>query len=318
MKHPLALWIAFNAFILLMLALDLGIFNRRAKAFSIKEALWWSFFWIMMAMGFNLVVYFSWGGDLALQFFSGYIVEKSLSIDNLFVIALIFSYFRVPAIYQHKVLFWGILGALVLRAAFILGGLALINKFDWVFYLFGALLVYSGIKIVTSKEDEEIEPDKNLLIRVFRKFVPVTPSYHEGYFFVTINHKRYATPLFVALLFVEFTDVIFAADSIPAILAISRNPFIVYASNAFAILGLRSLYFALAGIIQLFAYLKYGLAVVLVFIGVKLLLHGFVHISVLVTLAVIVLALGISIIASIIANRRNKLTESEPQREELV
>ena len=295
-----------------MLALDLGIFNRRAKAFSIKEALWWSFFWIILSMAFNVMLYFTMGPALAGQFFAGYVVEKSLSVDNLFVIALIFSYFQVPAIYQHRVLFWGIIGALIMRAIFIVGGLALLNKFDWIFYIFGALLIYSGIKSVYTDENEEIDPDSNFLIRFFKRFVPVTPSYHEGNFFVKINHKTYATPLFIALMSVEITDLIFAVDSIPAILAISQNTFIVYSSNAFAILGLRSLYFALAGIMQLFDYLKYGLAIVLVFIGVKLLIHHWIIIPTPYALGFIVLTLFISVMVSVIANKRKKRLGPDP------
>jgi tellurite resistance protein TerC len=310
------LWVGFNAFILMMLALDLGIFNRRARAFTIKEALWWSAFWIALSMVFNVLIYFTMGADLAVQFFSGYIVEKSLSVDNLFVIALIFSYFRVPAIYQHKVLFWGIIGALVMRGGFIVGGLALVTKFTWMFYLFGALLIYSGIKIFFTDEDDEIEPEKNLLIRGFKKLMPVTPAYHEGHFFVKINERTFATPLFVALLMVEFTDLLFAVDSIPAVLAISQDTFIVYASNAFAILGLRSLYFALAGIIQLFDYLKYGLAAVLVFIGIKLMLHDVIHIPTSWALLFILFALSTAILASIVSNHRKRKQQPEEIPEE--
>ncbi len=310
-------WVAFNVFILAMLALDLGVFNRRATALSIKQALWWSAFWIGLSLLFNVGIYFWMGPQMAGEFFAGYIVEKSLSVDNLFVIALIFSYFQVPAIYQHKVLFWGIIGALAMRAIFIVGGLALLSKFDWIFYLFGALLIYSGIKIVYTDEDEEIDPDKNIFIRTFKRFMPVTPSYHEGNFFVKINGRTFATPLFIALMFVEITDLVFAVDSIPAILAISQETFIVYSSNAFAILGLRSLYFALAGIIQLFEYLKYGLAIVLVFIGIKLLIHHWFIIPTPYALGFIVAALGISMLLSVLKARKNKLTE-EPEEENLL
>ncbi len=316
MTDSLFLWIGFNVFVLAMLALDLGVFHRKAHVIKIKEALAWSAFWIALALLFNVGVYFWSGPQTALEFLTGYLLEKSLSVDNIFVFLLIFSYFRVPALYQHKVLFWGILGALIMRAVFIAAGITLIQQFHWVIYVFGAFLIFTGIKMALQK-DKEIHPEKNPIIKLFRRLMPVTKEFDEkSRFFVRQGGILHATPLFVALLVVETTDVIFAVDSIPAILAITHDPFIVYTSNVFAILGLRALYFALAGIMQMFHYLHYGLSAILVFVGAKMLLADIYKIPIVVALAVIAGILFLSVIASILRPRRNtKVTApEEPQR----
>ena len=271
MNTPIIFWILFNAFVLLMLALDLGVFHRKTHEVSLKEALTWTFVWVFLAMAFNAIIYYWKGREQALEFFTGYLVEKALSIDNIFVFIMIFTYFQIPSKYQHKVLFWGIMGALLMRVIFIFAGVALIEKFHFTIYFFGALLIYTGYKMF-NHNDVKIEPDKNLLIRFFKKFMPVTSYLQEDNFFTRLDGKRYATPLFLVLILIETTDLIFAVDSIPAILAITQDQFIVYTSNVFAILGLRSLYFALAGVVHRFWLLSYGLAVVLVFVGIKMLL----------------------------------------------
>jgi len=271
MDTPIIFWILFNAFVLLMLALDLGVFHRKTHEVSLKEALTWTFIWVFLALVFNSIIFYWKGRQQALEFFTGYLVEKALSIDNIFVFIMIFTYFQIPSKYQHKVLFWGILGALLMRVIFIFAGVALIEKFHFTIYLFGALLIYTGYKMFYHN-NAKIEPDKNPLIRFFKKIMPVTTQLHEDNFFVKLEGKQFATPLFLVLLLIETTDLIFAVDSIPAILAITQDQFIVYTSNVFAILGLRSLYFALAGVVHRFWLLSYGLAVVLVFVGVKMLL----------------------------------------------
>jgi len=271
MDTPIIFWILFNAFVLLMLALDLGVFHRKTHEISLKEALTWTFVWISLALVFNAIIFYWRGRQQALEFLTGYLVEKALSIDNIFVFIMIFTYFQIPAKYQHKVLFWGVLGALLMRVVFIFAGVALIEKFHFAIYIFGALLIYTGYKMFYHN-NAKIEPEKNPLIRFFKKFMPVTPQLHEDNFIVKLNGKRYATPLFLILLLIESSDLIFAVDSIPAILAITQDQFIVYTSNVFAILGLRSLYFALAGIVHRFWLLSFGLAVVLVFVGIKMLL----------------------------------------------
>jgi tellurite resistance protein TerC len=300
MTDNLWLWVGFNAFILIMLALDLGVFHRKAHVVSIKESLTWTGIWVAMALTFNAGIYHYMGYDKALEFFTGYVIEKSLSVDNVFVIALLFSYFAVPTLYQHKVLFWGILGALVMRAAMIALGAKLITEFAWIIYIFGAFLILTGIKMIVKRE-EEIHPERNPVVRLFKRFMPVTSDYRADKFFVRENGIRMATPLFVVLLLVEFTDLIFAVDSIPAIFAVTKDPFIVYTSNVFAILGLRSLYFALSGVLDKFHYLKVGLGVVLSFVGVKMLLaHSPWKIDTLVSLGVIVLVLAASVVASLV------------------
>jgi tellurite resistance protein TerC len=271
MDTPIIFWILFNAFVLLMLALDLGVFHRKTHEVSLREALTWTFIWVFLALVFNAIIFYWRGRQQALEFFTGYLVEKALSIDNIFVFIMIFTYFQIPSKYQHKVLFWGILGALLMRVIFIFAGVALIEKFHFTIYIFGALLIYTGYKMFYHN-NAKIEPDKNPLIRFFKKFMPVTTHLQEDNFFVKMDGKRYATPLFLVLLLIETTDLIFAVDSIPAILAITQDQFIVYTSNVFAILGLRSLYFALAGVVHRFWLLSFGLAVVLVFVGIKMLL----------------------------------------------
>jgi tellurite resistance protein TerC len=286
-----------------MLVLDLGVFHRRAHTVKFREALAWSVAWIALAAIFAVVVFFWHGRTPALEFVTGYVIELSLSVDNLFVFLLIFRFFQVPAIHQHKVLFWGILGALIMRAIFIAAGVSLIERFHWIIYVFGAFLIYSGVKLFFQKE-AEIHPEKNPVLRLFRRLVPVTEDYAGDKFFVR-NPGLYATPLFVVLLVVETTDLLFAVDSIPAILAITRDAFIVYTSNVFAILGLRSMYFALAGMMEMFRYLHYGLSLVLVFVGAKMLLSHYWEIPTPVALAAVASVLAISVIASM-ANPKKK------------
>jgi tellurite resistance protein TerC len=297
MSESFILWASFNVFVLGMLALDLGVFHRKSHEVSVKEALTWTSVWITLAMLFNVFVYYYFDKATAVEFFTGYIIEKSLSIDNIFVIIMIFSYFKVPTAYQHKVLFWGILGALIMRVVFILVGIELIHKFHWLIYLFGGFLVYSGIKILSS-EDTKLEPEKNPLVKLARRLFPFTPNYEGDNFFVTKDSKRWATPLFLVVILIEATDLIFAVDSIPAILAVSDDSFIVYTSNVFAILGLRSLYFALAGIEKYFKYLKYGLSAILIFVGVKMCITDFYKIPTDLSLIIIVFVLVISMLAS--------------------
>jgi len=300
-------WILFNLFVLAMLALDLGVFqNRPGHTVKFREALAWSGVWVVLAAAFAVLVYFWHGRGATLEFVTGYIIELSLSIDNLFVFLLVFRYFSVPNEYQHRVLFWGILGALVMRAFFILAGVGLIKRFHWIVYVFGAFLVYSGLQLIR-QGDREIHPDKNPVLRLFRRIVPVTPDYVNGSFFVR-RERLYATPLMVVLLVVETTDLLFAVDSIPAILAITLDTFIVYTSNVFAILGLRSMYFALAGLMEMFEYLHYGLSAVLIFVGAKMLLSRFYEIPTHWALTVVAGVLAISILASVIKRRRASVT----------
>jgi tellurite resistance protein TerC len=300
--HPLA-WIGFSAFVLAMLALDLGVFHRKSHDVSLKEALVWSAVWIALALLFNAGIYYWHGGEKALQFFTGYLVELSLSVDNLFVFLLVFGYFKVPAQYRHKVLFWGILGALVMRAVFIAAGITLLVKFHWIIYLFGALLVASGIKMALQK-GKQVHPERNPVLKLFRRFMHVTPEYQGNQFFVRQNGRMLASPLFVVLLILETTDLVFAVDSVPAVLAITPDPFIVFTSNVFAILGLRSMFFALEGVMSRFQHLHYGLSVVLVFVGAKMMLSGFCHIPTWVSLLVIAGILSVSIIASLRSGRK--------------
>ena len=307
MTHNLWLWIGFNVFVLAMLALDLGVFHRKAHVVSLKESFTWTAVWVVLALVFNAGVWHYFGPQKALEFFTGYLIEKSLSVDNVFVFALLFSYFAVPPVYQHKVLFWGILGALVMRAILIVLGAALITKFTWIIYVFGGFLILTGIKMIVKRE-EEIHPERNPVVKWFKKFMPVTADYRGDQFFVREGGLLMATPLVVVLLLVEISDLIFAVDSIPAIFAVTTDPFIVYTSNVFAILGLRSLYFALAGVMDKFHYLKIGLGVVLSFVGVKMLLaHTAYKIDTLVALGVVVLILAIAIVASLLRPRRPKL-----------
>lgn len=292
-------WVGFLLFVIIMLVLDLGVFHRKSHEVKIREALVWSAVWISLALLFNVGVYLFMGKEKAIEFLTGYVIEKSLSVDNLFVFIMVFSYFNVDIKYQHKVLFWGIIGALVMRAVFIFAGVALIQQFHWIVYVFGTFLIFTGIKILVQK-NEEVAPDRNPLVRLFKRFFPVTDSMHGDSFFVKINAKTVATPLFIVLLVIEFTDLIFAVDSIPAILAISTDTFIIFTSNVFAILGLRALYFALAGIAKLFYYLKYGLSAILVFVGLKMVIAGFFKIPVMYSLLIIVSILILSVLASVL------------------
>ena len=305
------MWVGFNVFVLLMLALDLGVFHRKAHVVSLKESITWTVVWVALAMLFNAWVWKYSGAQKGLEFLTGYLIEKSLSVDNVFVFALLFSYFAVPPKFQHKVLFWGILGALVMRAIMIAVGSVLIVKFVWIIYVFGAFLILTGIKMILKKE-EEIHPERNPVVRAFKKLMPVTNDYRGDRFFVREDGVRHATPLFIVLLLVEMSDLIFAVDSIPAIFAVTNDSFIVYTSNVFAILGLRSLYFALAGIMGKFHYLKMGLGVVLVFVGVKMMLaHSAWKIDTLVSLGVIVLILTLSVVASLVRSRRLESQKGE-------
>jgi tellurite resistance protein TerC len=301
--NQVLLWLAFNIFVLAMLALDLGVFHRKAHVVQIKEALGWTAIWITLALLFNLGIYFWRGPDPALEFLTGYLIEKALSVDNIFVFLLIFSYFDVPRLYQHKVLFYGILGALIMRAVFILMGITLIQKVHWVIYVFGGFLILTGIKIALEKE-KEIRPERNPVLRIFRRFMPVSDHYENGRFFIRKEGLGIATPLFIVLLVVETTDIVFAVDSIPAILAITLDPFIVYTSNVFAILGLRALYFALAGMMRLFQYLHYGLSAILIFVGTKMLVTSVWKIPVGISLGVVATILLISVLASVIVPRK--------------
>lgn len=298
-------WIAFNLFVMGMLAIDLGVFHRNTHSVSVKEASGWTIVWVSLALAFAVGVYFLRGAEKSLEFLAGYLIEYSLSVDNIFVFVLLFTYFKVSASYQHRVLFWGILGALIMRGTLIGVGAALIERFHWIIYIFGAFLVFTGIRMGLHKDDEnEIHPDGNLLVRIFRRFMPITRGDHGPKFFVREGGRLTATPLFVVLLIVESTDLVFAVDSIPAIFAVTTDPFIVYTSNVFAILGLRSLYFLLSGVIDKFYYLKLGLAVVLTFVGVKMLVTYFhIEIPILVSLAVIASVLILSVIASLIRSR---------------
>ena len=300
---PLTWWVAFNAFVIAMLALDLGVFHRKAHAVRIKEALGWSAVWIAMALVFNAWVYLQLGPQKGAEFLTGYLIEKSLSVDNVFVFAVLFTYFGIPAQYQHRVLFWGIFGALVMRAAMIFAGAALIANFSWIIYVFAALLIVTGIKMAMG-DHESIDPEKNIALKLLKCLMPVTKDFDGQKFFVRRNGVHAATPLFAVLLCIEVTDVIFAVDSIPAIFAITQDTFIVYTSNVFAILGLRALYFALAGILPYFHFLKYGLGVILVFVGIKMsLAHSEWKIDTAVSLGFVAATLVISIVASVLHRR---------------
>lgn len=304
-------WILFNAFVLLLLGLDLFVFHRKTHEVKIREALGWSGFWIALSLLFNGLIYYWKGPTAALEFLTAYLIEKSLSVDNLFVFIMIFTYFRIPLQYQHKVLFWGILGALVLRAIFILVGVALLQKFHFVMYLLGAFLVFTGIKMATT-EQEEIDPKANPVVKFISRYIPVTNELVGDKFFVKYDKTWFLTPLFIVLIMVETTDVVFAADSIPAILAVSRDSFIVYTSNVFALLGLRALYFALAGIMKLFHYLHYGLSLILVFIGAKLLLSDIFKIDMIWALVVVAVILTGSVILSLLLPKKETEQELPP------
>lgn len=304
MSSSLVLWLSFGLVIGVMFVLDLGVFNRKSHAISFKEALAWTIAWVSVAMAFNVYIYFTMGQEKALEFLTGYIIEESLSVDNLFVFIMIFSYFHVSKAHQPKILKWGIIGALVMRAIFIFAGIELIERFHWMIYVFGVVLVITGIKMAFGGEGT-IQPEKNLLVRLLRKFMPITKRVSGDKFFINRFGKRAATPLFVTLLVVESSDLIFAVDSIPAVLAVTRDPFIVYTSNVFAIMGLRSLYYLLAGFLELFVHLKFGVSCILAYVGVKMLLVDIVHIPIYFSLGVIIGVLAISILTSVTVGQRH-------------
>ena len=316
MPHNLIFWIAFNLFVLLMLALDLGVFQRTRHVVRFREAVGWTLVWVALAALFTLLLYHFGqqmaadaalpNGTLALQFVTGYVIELSLSVDNLFVFLLLFRFFHVPGELQRRVLTWGIIGALLMRALFIFVGVALIKRFEWITYVFGAFLIYAGLKLLFGSG--EAAPKENFIIRLFRKMFPITPEFEGGDFFTLRNGLRYATPLAVVLLMVETTDLLFAVDSIPAVLAISRDAFIVYTSNVFAILGLRSMYFALAGLMEVFHLLHYGLSVVLVFIGVKMLGSHFFDISIALSLGIVIGVLAGTVVLSLLFPKKKRVT----------
>ncbi len=324
----LSIWLLFVIFIVLVVALDLGVFHRRIKRPTLNDALAWTIIWIVTALLFNVGIWFlyennySWaslatehltGNQAASQFLLGYILEKSLSVDNIFVIAMIFSYFRVPLELQHRVLFWGILGAVVLRGVMIALGVALINRFDWIVYVFGALLLYTAVKMLLFRQDG-VRPGDSRLIRLARRWLPLSPSFHGSHFFIRVDGRLLATPLFLALVMVESSDVMFAVDSIPAVFAVTRDPFIVFSSNIFAILGLRSLYFVLASYLERFYYLKHALVFVLAYVGIKMLISNHYHVSNAVSLAVITGMLLVGVLVSL-RHPQKKADLREPQRE---
>ena len=314
MEQSIWLWVGFNLFVLALLALDLGVFHRKSHAVSGREALIWSVVWISLSLLFNALIYFFWhrmmpdsmytNTEAALAFFTGYLIEKSLSVDNIFVFILIFSFFAVPAAYQHRVLFWGILGALVMRGTLIAVGAVLLKEFHWIIYIFGAFLIFTGIRMAL-QQGEEIHPDKNPVVKFFRRFMPVTKTFEGDNFFIRQAGRWMATPLFLVLLIVESTDLVFAVDSIPAIFAVTEDPFIVYTSNVFAILGLRALYFLLANVMDKFQYLKLGLSAVLTFIGIKMVIVEYYPIPVGISLAVVMSILTISVLASLWTARKS-------------
>ena len=303
-------WAGFIAFVLAMLALDLGVFNRKPHVVGTKEALAWTSVWVGLALVFAAGLAFFADRQTALTFLTGYVIEESLSVDNIFVIVLIFQYFRVPPQYQHRVLFWGILGALIMRGVFIGLGAALLARFEWIIYVFGALLVITGVRMAL-KQDEEFDGEQNPVVRFVRRFLPVTGDYRGKHFFTMENGRRHATPLFLVLVLVEVTDLIFAVDSIPAIFGITRDPFIVFTSNIFAVMGLRSLFFLLANVVTKFHLLKYGLAVILTFVGAKMMLEHWVHIPIMLSLGIVVSVLVASIAASLVWPQAKQASEGK-------
>ncbi|HEX6903149.1 MAG TPA: TerC family protein [Thermoanaerobaculia bacterium] len=292
-------WGIFFALLFGMLALDLGVFNRKVHRIGLREALFWSIVWTIVALVFNWWVYSRFGSQVGLEFLTGYVIERALSFDNIFVFIVIFNYFAVPAEYQHRVLFWGILGALISRGVFIALGTALLAKFAWLIFVFGGILLVTGIRLLVQKETE-VHPERNPVVRLFQRFVPLTPHYHGKSFFIREDGVLRATPLMLVLVVIEATDVVFAVDSIPAVFGVTRNPFIVFTSNIFAILGLRALYFLLAGLMHKFRYLGFGLALVLIFIGAKMLLHEWLHIPVELSLGIVIGILAVAIVVSLL------------------
>ena len=292
-------WGVFFTLVAIMLALYLGVFHRKERRITLRESVFWSVFWTVLALVFNYWIYYKYGSQPGIEFLTGYVIERSLSFDNIFVFIVIFNYFAVPAQYQHRVLFWGILGALISRGVFIAMGAALIERFEWMIFVFGGFLVYTGVKILVQKETE-VHPEKNPVVKLFQRFVPLTPRYHGKRFFAMENGRRVATPLMLVLVVIEATDIVFAVDSIPAIFAITRNQFIIFTSNIFAILGLRALYFLLAGLMHKFRYLGFGLGLVLAFIGAKMLTHNWVHIPTSWSLGIVLGILTLAIVASLL------------------
>jgi tellurite resistance protein TerC len=309
-----ALWLGFFAFVAVMLALDLGVFHRKAHEVRTREALVWTGVWVALALLFDLGLYFWFGSRHALEFLTGYVIEKALSVDNLFVFLVVFSYFSVPPKLQHRVLLWGILGALVMRAVFIVAGAALLQRFHWVIYIFGAFLVVTGVRLLIQR-DAEVHPERNLVLRVFRRVVPVVKEFRESHFLVREGGKWFATPLLMVLVVVEATDIVFAIDSIPAIFAVTSDPFIVFTSNIFAILGLRALYFALAAMMDRFRDLKIGLGLVLTFVGVKMVITDFYEIPIGVSLLVVVGLLAGSIVTSLLKSRNEGAKNGESRQD---
>ena len=305
LEVPASFWVAFCAGTAILLVLDMFVFHRRAHEPTLRESALWTLFWCSLALAFNAWVWYWAGSFHAINFFTGYLVEWSLSMDNVFVFVVIFSYFGVPLKYQYRVLFWGILGAIVMRLTFILAAYQLLHRFEWIFYVFGAFLIYTGIKLA-SAHGAETNPDQNIVLRFARRFLRVAKGSHGQKFFIRQDGRLYVTSLFLVLLVVESTDVVFAIDSVPAIFGITREPFIVFTSNVFAIMRLRALYFLLAGVMGLFRYLHYGLSAILIFIGVKMILHDFVHIKHWHSLLVIVALLAIAIVTSLMAARRER------------
>jgi tellurite resistance protein TerC len=297
------LWGGFTAFVLAMLALDLGVFHRKAHEVRFREALAWSAVWVALALAFNALIWAWFGPAKGLEFLTGYLIEKALSVDNVFVFLVLFSYFAVPAAYQHRVLFWGILGALVMRAVFIAAGAVLIAKFHWIIYVFGGVLILTGIKLFLQR-NEQVHPERNPVLRLFRRVVPTTPEYNGQRFTLVKHGRRYATPLLAVLVLVEATDLVFAVDSIPAVFAVTTDPFIVYTSNIFAILGLRAMFFLLAGVMDRFRYLKPGLAAVLVFVGAKMMITGVYKIPIALSLGIVATILAVAIAASLVVTGR--------------
>lgn len=307
------LFVVFTIAILGLLALDLGVFNKRPHAISTKEAALWSAFWIALSLLFNAGVFFFASPNAGLEFLTGYLIEKALSVDNIFVFIIIFSYFGIPPKFQHKVLFWGVVGALIMRGIFIALGAALISRFEWVLYIFGAILLFSGWKLLTQRE-VEVHPDRNFFIRLARKFFPIDQGYDVPKFLVRKQGKIHITPFLLVLITVETTDVVFAVDSIPAVFGVTQDPFIVYSSNIFAILGLRALYFLLAGAMRKLEYLSTGLSIVLIVIGLKMLAKDIVHVPIVVSLALVVLILGGAVVASLLKRRKKEKQPAESPR----
>ena len=307
MSTQTIMWLAFGAVITIMFVLDLGVFNRKSHEIKFREALTWTIVWVSLAMAFNVGVWYFMGKEKALEFLTGYIIEESLSVDNLFVFIMIFSYFQVPRMHQPRVLKWGIIGALVMRGVFIILGIELIERFHWMVYLFGAILIYTGFKMAFGGDDK-VEPEKNPLVKLVRRFMPITKRMVGDRFFIRRRGIWAATPLFLTLIVVESSDVIFAVDSIPAVLAVTRDPFIVYSSNVFAIMGLRSLYYLLAHVMEMFAYLKLGVSFILAFVGAKMLLADVVEVPLIFSLGMIIGTLTISILVSVLLAKKHHRT----------